>query len=515
MSVLQFENLQIIANFDKLSTTPGGYILKGPNVSLHTPFEPSKYYHHGWHSWSLAAWTNLEMQPRPKPRFLLARMTDPVYSQHPSPNGSWLGAVEFKDGNILLLGSLGLDSHVQFRNGNLEGWYEHGESENQPDWFAGYGREDDVFNTYAHLLSKYLGAGRAETTYRVWCSWYGLYTAINEQNLQTIFTELGDLPFDVFQIDDGWQIAIGDWDANKKFPSGMAELATKIKATGRKADWVLRDENKSPVSATHNWGEQLYALDTSHPAVLDWLAKLMKKVVAWGYEYIKLDFLYAGALPGKRYLEVPREAAYRQGLAAMREALGENVYLLTCGTPILPALGLCDAMRIGPDVAEHWESYRDDVLLNNPSAPGAKNAVRTTINRLWLAPLVHTDPDVAYFRSRETGLTAEQKGVLQDLAQVCRFKATSDLPQWLTSSERNTLNQFLEHQPLVIRTGRYSFSLDGRKVDFSKAMALPAPTKGVATLASALTDWLGSQPFTLRLLNKLENNKWEKRAKDL
>ena len=29
----------------------------------------------------------------------------------------------------------------------------------------------------------------------------------------------------------------------------------------------------------------------------------------------------------------------------------------------------------------------------NTATPGTRNAIRTSLNRLWLQPLVHTDPD--------------------------------------------------------------------------------------------------------------------------
>ena len=532
MSILKFGNREIIAASDSLSTIKGGYILKGAIVSLQAPFTPRCYYRHGWQSWSLAAWTDLQPLPVQKPALLLPMQVDPLYARHPSPNGSWLGAVDFADGNILFLGALGLDSHVQLRDGALQGWYEFVGRDSIPpcQWFAAYGPEAEVFSAYAQLLGQKLETGRAKKPYRVWCSWYSLYTAIDEITLCKIFDDLGDLPFDVLQVDDGWQIAIGDWKANAKFPSGMDRLANKIKSTGRKAglwlapllvvpsskiyrehpDWLLRDEHGKPVSAGFNWGEPLYSLDTTHPAALDWLASLMKQVRAWGYDYLKLDFLYAGALPGKRYNGMPREAAYRHGLGLLREAMGSDAYFLTCGAPILPSIGLCDALRIGPDVAAEWESHRDAVLLYNPTTPGAKNAVRTTLNRLWLAPLVHTDPDVAYFRRQETKLTPEQNALLQNLAHVCNFKATSDLPQWLTDSECKALRDFLTNQPQVERTGRYTFRLDGREVDFSPAISLPERPKGLNALIGEITGWLGSQPFVLKLMDKLGKSRLEK-----
>lgn len=531
MSVLQFDHLQITATFDNLATTPGGYILKGRNVSLKLPFAAQAYYYHGWQSWSLAAWSNPAPRPRPKPNRLNPMQFDPLYTLHPSPNGSWLGAVEMPGGSILLLGALNLDSHAQLREGALQGWYENEEAVPAGcEWFVGFGPEEKVFETYAQLLGKKLGRGRAQTAYRVWCSWYSLYTAIDEHTLQNIFDGLGDEPFDVLQVDDGWQMNIGDWQPNRKFSSGMQALAEKIKTTGRKAglwlapllaatssnlyrdhrDWLLHDEQGKLVSAGFNWGEQIYALDATHPEVLEWLADLMKQVRAWGYEYVKLDFLYAGALPGKRHAPMPREAAYRRGLSKMREALGEQAYMLACGAPILPSLGLCDAMRIGPDVSTKWENYLDAELLHNPGTPGVKNAMRTTLNRLWLKPLLHTDPDVVFFRSTETSLTPEQKMLLQDLAQVCGFKATSDPAQWLTETERGSLRAFLADQPKVKRTGRYRYTIDKRQVDFSPAISLPERAKGVKGVVASFTGWLVNQPVVLIFLDRLGKYNLEK-----
>jgi alpha-galactosidase len=207
---------------------------------------------------------------------------------------------------------------------------------------------------------------------------------------------------------------------------------------------------------------------------------------------------------------MPREAAYRQGLQVMRAAMSADAYFLTCGAPILPSLGLCDALRIGPDVAEFWESQRDATLLYNPTTPGTKNAIRTTLNRLWLKPLVATDPDVAYFRSRNNTLTGEQKRFLADLAQVCNFKATSDLPQWLSTDEREALRAFLETEPEIERTGRYIFCLDGREVDFSPAMPLPDPPRGLDALASAFMGWLGNQRWALKLMKRLNERTLQK-----
>ena len=532
MQSLSFENLQIISYTDQVVSVSGGYILTGPNISLELKQQPKQYYRHGWQSWSLTTWQAPDFPlPVSKPSLLHPMQTDPLYAKHPAPNGSWVGAVKFEDDKILLLGALELDSHVAFHDLQLHGWYEAGNGE----WFVGYGDDDSVFARYAALLGEHHGKAAGKPTPRVWCSWYSLYTAIDEVLLRRIFNELSDFPFDVLQIDDGWQISIGDWESNDKFPSGMDALATTIRASGRTpglwlapllavpssslfrqhADWLLRDPGGNLVSAGFNWGEPLYALDTTRLEVLDWLTALMKQVRAWGYDYLKLDFLYAGALPGKRYVDMPREAAYRQGLKAIREAMGTDAYFLACGAPVIPSLGLCDALRIGPDVAETWENYRDATLLYNLTIPGTKNAIRTTVNRLWLKSLVATDPDVAYFRTKQNSLTAEQKHLLQDLALICNYKATSDLLQWLSADEREELRAFLEADPQIEHKGYYVFSLDDREVDFNSAMALPDLPRGSDVLRGILVGWFGNQSWAFKIMNKLVKMELQKLRKTL
>jgi alpha-galactosidase len=531
---LQFQlgRPQLAVQAERAEETKGGLILHGAQSFVNLPTAPTSYYRHGWQSWSLAAWHAPDFPlPSQKPPILYPLQSDPLYEKHTAPNGSWLGAVEFQDGKILLLGALGLEAHVALHGQQLHGWYEAGEG----DWFAGYGDETAVFARYAELLGEQLGVAPGKPAPRVWCSWYSLYTAISEELLQRVFAGLDDLPFDILQVDDGWQVNVGDWEANEKFPSGMETLAARIRASGRTAglwlapltvlrssnlfrrhrDWLLHNHDGRLVPAGFNWGEPLYALDTTRPEVLDWLQALMKKVRAWGFDYLKLDFLYAGALPGKRHVDLPREAAYRQALHTMREAMGADAYFVACGAPILPTLGLCDALRVGPDVDGEWEIHRDAVLLSNPTTPGTRNAIRTTLNRLWLQPLVATDPDVAYFCSRQNKLSIEQKRSLQDLALICNFKATSDLPQWLSADERDALRAFLQANPKIERPGRYQFNIDSREVDLATTTLLPDPPSGLDELGSLILGWVSNQGWALRVFDRLKKRNLQKKVNQL
>ena len=57
----------------------------------------------------------------------------------------------------------------------------------------------------------------------------------------------------------------------------------------------------------------------------------------------------AGAVPGPRHEDVDGVAAYRSGLELVREVVGPDVQLVGCGAPLLPSVGLVDAMRVSPD----------------------------------------------------------------------------------------------------------------------------------------------------------------------
>lgn len=518
MHRFELDGVAIEAQADGTAAVPGGMLLRGREVALELPSAPVRFYRHGWQSWSLTTWQDSgERIPRPKPALLLPMQTDPQYAADARPNGSWVGAVELSDGRVLLLGALGLETRVALEGNRLVGRSEAGTVE----WFATAGGEAMAFARYAAQLGSAFGASRrrAGDPPRVWCSWYSLYTAIDERILRQLIDQVNGMPFDVFQVDDGWQASIGDWEPNHKFPAGMEALAARIRRAGNVAglwlapllavpssrlhqahpEWLLRDGNGRLVPAGFNWGEPLAALDCANPDVLAWLAALMRKVRAWGFGYAKLDFLYAGALPGVHAGGVPREAAYREALRVMREALGD-AYLLVCGAPIVPSAGLCDALRVGPDVAAAWDVPRDSRLLANHATPGARNAVRTTVHRLWLAPLFHVDPDVVYFRTRRCAMGAAEKRVLRDLALVSGFKATSDIPSWLAPDEREDLLAFLASRPRVERTGRCRFALDGRPVDFSPAMPLPRPMR----LAGAVVGWLAGRRTVLRLFDRMQ-----------
>ncbi len=481
---------------ESLPELSSSHILDASSLRLSLPQLPKKFYRHGWQSWTLTTWLDPGEPPHPvRAAEFRNKDEDPGYALHRNHIGCWVGAVELVEGDVLLLGSLGLSGRVELDGSTLHGFYEDGQ---EGQWLVARGGEDEVFSIYAEALAQKFGRGRFQSAPRVWCSWYSLYGWVNERIVLKALHDFGDMPFDVFQLDDGWQLAHGDWEANSKFPSGMKSLADRISATGRTPglwlapfmvspdsrlakehpDWLLKDVNGMPISAGITWSGHPLGLDITHPEVLDWLGQLIRRVRGWGYGYLKLDFLYIGGLIGKRYRDVPREAAYREAMQAIREAAGD-AYILACGAPIVPSLGVCDGIRIGPDVSPYWINTPLTVWLNNPNDTSTQNAIRTSLHRLWLSPLVNVDPDVMFFRSKHNKLQPGENQLLEDLGLLSGFKATSDLPQWMDAADRSRLRTFLESAAFIQKRKRYCYHIDGREVDFSSVVPIPSSDKNI------------------------------------
>jgi alpha-galactosidase len=262
-----------------------------------------------------------------------------------------------------------------------------------------------------------------------WCSWYHFFQQISHEticrNLKTIAAMRNDLPLEVIQIDDGFETRVGDWFSfTPGFPAGLAPLAKEIRDEGftpglwlapfildrgsqvAKAhpDWLLRGRLNQPVNAGYIWDRFTTSLDLTHPEALAYTKEVVRVAAQeWGFPYLKLDFLYAAALPG-RYRDARRTRAQvlRMGLEALREAAGEGTFLLGCGCPLGSAFGLVDAMRIGADVAPTWEPQHaliQPYFRQEPDVPAARNAIQNVLTRLplhkrWWA----NDPDCLLLR---------------------------------------------------------------------------------------------------------------------
>lgn len=257
-----------------------------------------------------------------------------------------------------------------------------------------------------------------------WCSWYRYYTNVTDQDIRLNLNSMDkirqSLPLDLVQIDDGFETRVGDWFSFKPaFQQGVAPLAKEISDRGftpglwlapfildRRSQfyrdnpqYILRNRRGKPVNAGFGWNSLTAAIDLTVPGAMEETCQAVHLAASeWGFPYLKLDFLYAAALPGFRYDPTrTRAQIMRAGMQALRDAAGADTCLLGCGLPLGSGLGLVDAMRIGADVSGAWQPQFHGIksfIKNEPHMPAARNAIQNTLSR---APLHNrwwvNDPD--------------------------------------------------------------------------------------------------------------------------
>lgn len=202
-----------------------------------------------------------------------------------------------------------------------------------------------------------------------WSDWYAWYGTATEADLLANLEVAVSRGLGLFQVDDGWEMAWGDWTAGPGFPSGTADLAARIRAQGLSAglwmaplyvdratatftehpDWWVRDpETGEPLAGGPC---DCAVLDVTDPEAVAWMQEQVRAKVAEGWSYLKLDFLYAGAMEGERDLPLTGIEAYQEAARRLREAAGEETWILACGAPMLPSVGFADSFRTGADIA--------------------------------------------------------------------------------------------------------------------------------------------------------------------
>jgi len=314
-------------------------------------------------------------------------------------------------------------------------------------WFGLFESDEFALERWANICAKRMNARVGSWNPKGWCSWYYYLTRISEANLRENLNVLGEvrtrLGLDVFLIDDGYEKTVGDWlELKRKFSADFKSLVAEIKATGFIAgiwlapfiatsrskvfsehpDWFLKDEKEKPVWAGLNplWRANFYALDPTHPEVQGYLEQVLKKMLEAGFEYFKLDFLYSAALVGRASVDgLTRAQRLRHGLEFIRSVLGDK-FIVGCGCPLGPAVGLVDAMRIGPDVAPFWSEDPLRQVLRDQHALCAKNAVRNSVNRLFMhRRLWLNDSDCVIVRKNRSRLRLDEVKALCATAISC------------------------------------------------------------------------------------------------
>ena len=291
---------------------------------------------------------------------------------------------------------------------------------------------------YADLLAKVHDV-RLKPQPTGYCTWYSRPHggASDEKHLAELAEfsakELAPFGFSVVQIDDKWQDGVSTngprrnfttHDTDGPYPAGMKAAADGIKSLGLTPgiwfmpfagthydpffkdhqDWFVKTADGKPYET--KWGGT--CLDLTNPAAREHIRGVADRIVnEWGYQYLKLDGLWTGTATPLRYVNSgyaedsigdavfhdPAKTnveAYRSGLRLVREAIGPETFILGCNGPqnmrsYGGAIGLVDAMRVGPDNNTDWKR-----LVRGPEF-GSRHYFMH--GRVW-----HNDPDPVYVR---------------------------------------------------------------------------------------------------------------------
>lgn len=292
----------------------------------------------------------------------------------------------------------------------------------------------DGLEAYADAIAAWQGItpwtrrGSGRRVPNGWNSWTGsggtggLGTAINEtnmsENLDVMARELKPFGVDYFQLDDGYQLGHGDWQANpSRFPSGMPAWSRRVREKGlvpglwisafnvdetstlyaEHPEWMARQRDNAlgPLLAP-DAGTRV--LDLSKPEPVAWVSDTLKRYVDdWGMGWIKLDFAYQALPYAPRESTLTSLEAYKRAIRAIRSAIGDDVFYLGIAMMGLN-WGVVDGMRLTLDNAPRWEEPDPFALLSATNS--FKSTVRTGArryyfhNRVWL-----THNDLLFFRT--------------------------------------------------------------------------------------------------------------------
>ncbi len=255
----------------------------------------------------------------------------------------------------------------------------------------------------------------------VFCTWYYYGLTVTYEDVHMNLEKMMEkkLPFDVFQVDEGWEVTLGEWKPNHKFPKPMKEVADEIKAAGYRPgiwtspfvahetagiweihpEWKLLDKAGNP--CLFHMNDTIYhVFDITNPATWEYFTELYRMLTfEWGYTYHKLDFTRASVIyKDCVYFDdtITLAQAYYQAVKAIREGMGEESYFLMCGGLYDPIIGLVDAQRTGSDVLSMWSS---NINKDGKTAP---YTIKQSVLRYYMNGWWNNDPDALMVRKNET-----------------------------------------------------------------------------------------------------------------
>ena len=274
-----------------------------------------------------------------------------------------------------------------------------------------------------------------------WNSWYHAYETMDQALLEESLDSLHG--FQYVEIDAGYTDHLGDWlTPCHRWPGGLERAARTIQGAGLSPgiwvgpfivgnlsdlyrdhpDWVLHGLDGKPVVQLRSytepkiWGNrdsEYYILDASHPEALAYLERVFRTLRQWGFAFFKTDFMlwnmHDTSMVRRHDPTLTSVEILRKVLRTIRDAIGDESYLLGCIAPFMPFIGFADGMRIAGDGGARWaEPFGPINLLRELPCDNYFNHV------FW-----QNDPDAMLLRDRDTFLTEEE------VQSLCLLQALS------------------------------------------------------------------------------------------
>ena len=304
-----------------------------------------------------------------------------------------------------------------------------------------------------------------------WCSWYYHYENMSQQILEGLLADLKKDPagYRYIQLDAGYTQHIGDWlTYNHRYPQGLSRAASTIIDAGYKAgiwiapfmvgdsselyhehpDWVIREKDGSPYVRFRSytepkiWGNtdnDYYVLDVTHPDAYEYLKTVFETFRSWGFTLYKTDFLLWGMQDSsevERYDNSKTSVEIIRSMMAMiRDAIGDESYLLGSIAPFMPCIGYTDGMRIASDMGAQWTegAFGPANLLQELPFDNYFN------NVFW-----QNDPDSVIIRDFASHMTDTETMSIALLQALSGGIITTSDPLTQISPERRRLLDFIK-----------------------------------------------------------------------
>lgn len=263
----------------------------------------------------------------------------------------------------------------------------------------------DLLNSFGSVIAEENGIEKLkEVNLKGWATWDYYAYEFSADDIHENAKKIKQIAqsANLIQIDAGWYSQRGDFaESRPDIPGGMKEIAKQIKEAGmtpgvwidgfrantdskvfkEHPEYFLHDEEGNVIVQVRKPEgvpdrDRVY-LDYTHPGARRHMAECIRTIKEdMGITYFKVDFMRFGlndeilrANPDYKNIKaydpsITDVERMRLGLKTIRDAIGQDNYLLGCSAVFGPCIGFVDGMRTGGDIHPRFEAFPERVLAN-------------------------------------------------------------------------------------------------------------------------------------------------------